>query len=85
MTLQEFRNQALQLSVDERWHLVRSLLSSIQQDTLSSNPLNSSPPDLSASLVAELDPWTQSLLGVIQLNVEDPKESYIDYLEEKYS
>jgi hypothetical protein len=85
MTLQEFRNQALQLSIDERWHLVQSLLNSIQKDTLPSNSPNSSPPNLSASLVADLDPWTQSLLGVIQLNAEDPKEFYIDYLEEKYS
>jgi hypothetical protein len=32
----------------------------------------------------DLDPWTQSLIGVIQLGEENPAESYVDYLEEKY-
>jgi hypothetical protein len=31
-----------------------------------------------------LDPWTQSLVGVIQLGEQNPTESYVDYLEEKY-
>ena len=33
-----------------------------------------------------LDPWTQSLIGVIQLDDGDREvtESYVDYLEEKY-
>jgi hypothetical protein len=79
MTLQDFQNQALQLSIGDRWRLVQSLLNSIQQETLSL-----SPPNPSANLVADLDPWTQSLLGVIQLRTEDPTDSYIDYLEEKY-
>jgi hypothetical protein len=45
-------------------------------------------PDLEQSL--ELDPWTQSLVGVIQLNdmsdslKETLHEDYVDYLEEKY-
>ncbi len=34
--------------------------------------------------LTNLDPWTQSLIGVIQLKVEEPTESYVDYLEEKY-
>lgn len=79
MTLQEFQNQALQLSIGDRWRLVQSLLNSIQQETLSL-----SSPNPSANLVASLDPWTQSLLGVISLGTEDTTESYIDYLEEKY-
>lgn len=79
MTLQEFQNQALQLSIGDRWRLVQSLLNSIQQETLSL-----SSPNPSANLVAGLDPWTQSLIGVIPLSTEDPTESYIDYLEEKY-
>lgn len=79
MTLQEFQNQALQLSIGDRWRLVQSLLNSIQQETL----LLSSP-NPNANLVAGLDPWTQSLLGVISLSTQDPTESYIDYLEEKY-
>ena len=36
------------------------------------------------SVLASIDPWTQSLLGVIQLSSEDIQASYIDYLEEKY-
>jgi hypothetical protein len=35
MTLQEFQNQALQLSIGDRWRLVQSFLSSIQQETRS--------------------------------------------------
>jgi antitoxin ParD1/3/4 len=34
--------------------------------------------------VTELDPWTQSLVGTIQLGRENPTEAYVDYLEEKY-
>lgn len=34
--------------------------------------------------LSDLDPWTQSLVGVVDLGSEDPKESYIDYLVEKY-
>ncbi len=34
--------------------------------------------------LTDLDPWTQSLIGVIQHKVEEPTESYVDYLEEKY-
>ena len=79
MTWQELQHQALQLPIRDRWHLVRSLLYSIQQETLSS-----SLPTPSTNLFADLDPWTQSLIGVTQLNTEDPTESYVDYLEEKY-
>jgi Ni,Fe-hydrogenase III component G len=75
MTLQELQKQALQLPISQRWHLVQSVLASIQKETLSSMPEN----------LTELDPWTQSLIGVIQLGEENPAESYIDYLEEKYS
>jgi hypothetical protein len=35
--------------------------------------------------LAELNPWTQRLIGVIQLGTEEPTESDVDYLEEKYS
>lgn len=76
MTLKELQNQALQLPIGDRWRLVQLLLSSIQQETsvVSPQPLN----------VAGLAPWTQSLIGVVQLDTEDPTESYMDYLEEKY-
>lgn len=79
MTLQELQKQALQLPISDRWRLVQSVLTSIQQETLSSispspivKPLN------------DLDPWTQSLIGIIQLGAENPTESYVDYLEKKY-
>ncbi|MDJ0602647.1 hypothetical protein [Microcystis sp. M53602_WE12] len=34
--------------------------------------------------LSDLDPWTRDLVGVVDLGPEDPKESYIDYLVEKY-
>lgn len=79
MTLQELQKQALQLSLSDRWRLVESLLNSIQQETRSGRPSEPGEPSLNG-----LDPWTQSLMGVIQLDEEDPTESYIDYLEKKY-
>ena len=80
MTLQELQNQALQLPIGDRWRLVQSLLSSIQKETL---VLSS--PVASINSLANLDLWTQSLIGVVQLGAEEPTESYVDYLEEKYS
>lgn len=79
MTLQELQNQALQLPISDRWQLVQSLLISIQQET---SLINSS--DSSIKSIAGLDPWTQSLIGVLQLSAEEPTESYVDYLEKKY-
>ena len=79
MTLQELQNQMLQLPIGDRWHLVRTLLNSIQQEMLSFSPQNPN-----ENLLTGLDPWTQSLIGVIQLGTEEPTESYVDYLEEKY-
>jgi hypothetical protein len=80
MTLQELQNQVLQLSIPDRWRLVQSLLNSIQQETLAA-----SSPKPSVNLVTSLDPWTKSLIGVIRLREESPTESYMDYLQEKYS
>lgn len=80
MTLQELQNQALRLPIGDRWRLVQSLLSSIQQETLSF-----SSPSSNMNLLTGLDPWTRSLIGVIQLGAEEPIESYVDYLEKKYS
>ena len=79
MTLQELRNQALQLPINDRWRLVESLLSSIQQETRVSN---SSAQDVNS--LTDLDPWTLSLVGVVELGLQDSKESYVDYLEKKY-
>ncbi|MEB3310037.1 MAG: hypothetical protein VKJ02_07360 [Snowella sp.] len=80
MTLQEIQNQALQLPVGDRWHLVQSLLSSIQKETLILSPSKTN-----VNSFAELNPWTQSLIGIINLGTEEPTDSYVDYLEEKYS
>jgi hypothetical protein len=72
MKLKELQNQALQLPISERWGLVQSLLTSIQQETILPNLTNSTVKALPA-----LDPWTQSLIGVIQLDLENPVEFYV--------
>jgi hypothetical protein len=79
MTLQELQKQALELPISDRWRLVQSLLTSIQQETLSSIAANQT-----VKSFTDLDPWTQSLIGAIQLKADNPTESYVDYLEEKY-
>ena len=81
MTLKELQKQALQLSISDRWRLVQSVLTSIEQETQVSNSTRTE----IEPIVNDLDPWTQSLIGVIQINEENPQESYVDYLEEKYS
>jgi hypothetical protein len=78
--LQKLQEQVLKLTIRERWHLVQTLLASIQQETLSSTPQQPT-----IETFSELAPWTQILIGVISLESENTKESYIDYLEEKYS
>lgn len=82
MTLQELQQQILQLPLQDRWNLVQSLLASIQQETASNI---STSPDLDEQFLANLDPWTQSLVGVVQLDTDDSTDTYINYLEEKYS
>ncbi|MBW4632049.1 MAG: hypothetical protein KME30_09150 [Iphinoe sp. HA4291-MV1] len=79
MSLQELQEQALQLPISDRWRLVESVLASIQQETLS--PISENPTE---KPLTELDSWTQSLIGAIQLGGENPTESYVDYLERKY-
>lgn len=66
MTLQEMQNQAMQLSIGDSWRLVQALLGSIQQEISSLNP-----PQQNLNLASNLDPWTQSLMGVIQLDTEN--------------
>jgi hypothetical protein len=78
--LQQLQEQVLKLPIKERWNLVQTVLASIQQETLSSIP-----PQPTLETLSELDPWTQSLIGVISLESENPEESYVNYLEEKYS
>jgi hypothetical protein len=77
--LQELQEQVLKLPIKERWNLVQTVLASIQQETSSISPQ----PTLET--LSELDPWTQSLIGVIGLESENPEEIYVNYLEEKYS
>ncbi|MEM6426772.1 MAG: hypothetical protein AAF728_16685, partial [Cyanobacteria bacterium P01_D01_bin.128] len=73
MTLQDIHNQALQLSIGERWRLVKSLLRSIQQEMLVlSLPISDT------SSLAGLNPWTQSLVGAIKLDVQNSADSYVD-------
>jgi hypothetical protein len=80
MTLQELQKQALQLPISDRWRLVQSVLASLQQETLSSIS-----PSATTQPLTNLEPWTQSLIGSIQLDTDYSTESYVDYLEEKYS
>ncbi len=80
MTLQELQSQVLQLPIGDRWRLVQSLLSSIQQELVLLSPAKTNVNSLN-----DLHPWTQSLLGVVQLGAKEPTESYVDYLEKKYS
>ncbi|MBF2013976.1 MAG: hypothetical protein IGS23_01935 [Rivularia sp. T60_A2020_040] len=79
MTLQEIYRQVLELPINERWQLVQSVLTSIQQETQVSFS-----PSATLEPLTDLDPWTQGLLGVIQLQAENSTETYVDYFEEKY-
>ncbi len=82
MILSELEDQILQLSLSERWRLVQSILTSIQRETtIYSLSISFLPKEKS---LTELADWTQSLIGVIQLESADLNESYINYLEEKY-
>ena len=80
MLRKEIEKQALKLPISDRRQLIQSLLNSIEEDTQSST----SSVTKVELMTNTLDPWTQSLIGVIELNQEDHKESYIDYLEDKY-
>lgn len=79
MTLQELQKRVMQLPINDRWRLVQSVLASIQEETLLSTSGNPTIGEFT-----ELDPWTQSLIGAIWIEGENPTETYVDYLEEKY-
>ncbi|NES21740.1 MAG: hypothetical protein F6K41_23140 [Symploca sp. SIO3E6] len=79
MKWRELQQQALQLVISDRWLLVNSLLTSIQQETQSSVSASST-----TECLSNLAPWTQSLIGVIEPEAENMTLSYVDYLEEKY-
>ncbi|MEL6402116.1 MAG: hypothetical protein AAFR26_24040 [Cyanobacteria bacterium J06626_4] len=88
MTPQELQTQVIQLPIADRWRLVQTLLASIQQETqpatTATNQQCSAEPEIEAA-IAQLHPWTQSLIGILPTTSEDPQDTYIDYLEEKYA
>lgn len=72
MTLQELRERALQLSIDDRRQLIHTLLESLQPETRSTVQ----PKNLSRLRgIAKSTEITENT---------DPQEEYIDYLTEKY-
>jgi hypothetical protein len=88
MTLQELQQQMAQLTVQDRLQLVQILIASIQQDTQDLQSANPNQPQDEPKIdvdLASLHPWTQSFIGILQQPLDDSKEDYIDYLEEKYA
>jgi hypothetical protein len=84
MTLQDIRNQARRLPDADKWQLVRMLLDELQQQ----NPPTSEAisPVIAPETPENLSPWIKKLIGIAHLEPqEDPKELYINYLEEKYN
>lgn len=79
MTLTELQNQALKLPLPEKWHLVQSLLKSIEEETHFIFSTN-----IERIQSKTLHPWTQSLMGIIPGEDHLSQESYVNYLEEKY-
>lgn len=85
MTLQDIEKQALQLSNTHKWALVKTLLNDLQQQT-DQHIDETSSSLLSPEIANKLSPWVKKLMGIVQLEEdEDPRELYIDYLENKYS
>ncbi|MBD2188328.1 hypothetical protein [Pseudanabaena mucicola] len=76
MNAKSLQAQALKLPLPERWQLVQSLLTSIQQETQNFAD-NQTSTDVTNF-------WISKLVGVIQPPETDSKEQYINYLEEKY-
>ena len=88
MTPQELQKQAIQLPIAERWRLVQTVLTSIQQETQSATPPTDEQLPMETEIdtaIAQLHPWTQSLIGILPAASADLQETYIDYLEEKYA
>ncbi|MEH2463435.1 hypothetical protein [Nostoc sp.] len=56
----------------------------IEKDVAQQEILSSITDSPTLEPLTDLDSWTQSLIGVIQLGEENPTENYVDYLEEKY-
>lgn len=77
MNTDSLQSQALKLPLPERWQLVQSLLTSIQQETRSLAKNQTSSTDVP-------DSWITKLVGVIKSPETDITDQYVDYLEEKY-
>ncbi len=82
MTLQELQTQALQLSVDDRLQLISALQRSLPM--LENEIGDRSEKNTGTLQTAPVDPWIESLIGVIQQPESDIDQDYVDYLEEKY-
>ena len=72
MTLQELQKQVLQLPMNERWQLVRTVLESIQQETIS------------PSKKGNLSRLRGIAKGVNISSDENINGEYVTYLTEKY-
>jgi hypothetical protein len=72
MTLQELQNQALQLSIGDRWQLIQALLESLKRETH---------PKLKRGNLSRLRGIAKSPRTQVEA---DAQEDYITYLTEKY-
>ena len=72
MNLQEFQQQALKLSITERWQLVQSLLFSLEKETHT------------RQRKSNLSRFRGIAKGKNISSYEDTKGDYADYLTEKY-
>jgi hypothetical protein len=72
MTLQEMQNQALQLSIGDRWQLVQTILESLKQE---------SRPSIKRRNLSRLRGIAKKSP---QTGESDDREDYITYLTQKY-
>jgi hypothetical protein len=72
MTLQELQNQALQLSTDDRWQLVQTLLESLKREAH---------PKLKRGNLSRLRGIAKTSAVIAE---ENSREDYVTYLNEKY-
>ncbi|NJN61976.1 MAG: hypothetical protein HC795_10985 [Coleofasciculaceae cyanobacterium RL_1_1] len=83
MTLQDIQTQVRQLPDADKWQLVMILLNELQQPSKAASEAHNLAP--SPEVAETFSPWIKQLIGIAPLEpTEDPKELYIDYLEEKY-
>jgi hypothetical protein len=79
MTLQDLKQQVMELPIADRRQLIESVLASIQQENQVGHPAAEA-----VTIDRPLHPWTQSLVGVIKDDGKNETETYVDYLESKY-